>query len=81
MGAQTRQEFYKEVHIGVRVPKVIWYQTPKNKNMKNLTSEQRKKEETPKAQHLEVALERLSQYGFQLLNSLLALMFYFFTFI
>lgn len=48
MGAQTRQEFYKEVRIGVRVPKVIWYQTPKNKNIKNLTSEQRKKKKHQK---------------------------------
>lgn len=44
--------------------------------MKNQNSEY----ETPQ-KVLEIALERLSQDSFQLLNSLLALMFYFFTFI
>lgn len=77
MEEYTRWEFC-EVEVGVKTPKVTWYPTPQNKNI-NANSEQSMKQQKPNI--LEVALEWLSQYGFQLLNSPLALMLHFFTFI
>lgn len=47
VGAQTRWGFCKEVQVGVKAPKVTWYQTTRNKSMKN-KSELSKEYETPK---------------------------------
>lgn len=56
--AWTRWEFWEEVQVGVKVPKVTWYQTSKKNILKiELWTEY----ETPKnPEVLEVALEWLS---------------------